>query len=591
MNLHMTLRSKIFLSMILLNVFVVLMISVFYYKVAEENIKKEYAKALLDNTYTNMKNLDEVFQGVYYLSNKMSFDPNLKNLVLSIKNKENKPNVFGIVNFLQLQKQQNKVVDSVYLFIPDNEMIYTDREWSSVHSLDQKQQKFFQQYVLKYQQDHNALSPFVMEDVLSVSRKKLFSYMEPIKSNNQIIAWIFFNLDERMIYYRYIDDLRNNKPEGSLVYLENENGEPVIGEPRNSLSEELEKMIFAYNSLNPKKIKKASDFQDYLVVQSGSIFSGYQTLVLVKSDFLLNDLLILQGKIFLVSIMFICASLVLAYNMAKRVNKPIERLEKAMENVGRGEFETKIFVSGSDEISKLSQGFNTMVMHINQLIEQVIVEKTLTKQAELKALQYQITPHFIYNTLNSIRFAAVMQGAVNIGKLLECFVDLLQASSNKRGSFISLQDEIKTLQSYVLLQKFRHTELFEVKYDIPDALNSCVVPRLILQPLVENSLMHGPSEERGFCNIIIRARKKDKMLILTVEDDGKGVEISRMEDLLNGSNTGERYTHIGIHNIQERLQLYYGSQSCLRYFSDAKTFTQAILKLPIGYNCEIEYKR
>ena len=183
-----------------------------------------------------------------------------------------------------------------------------------------------------------------------------------------------------------------------------------------------------------------------------------------------------------------------------------------------------------------------------------------------------------------------MQGAKNISNLLGNFIDLLQVSTNRKGSFATLQEEVTTLKNYISLQEFRMMDTFKANFDIDENTLHCCVPRLILQPLVENSIIHGPSEIKSFCHITIRSYIKDNNLYLEVEDDGKGMSEQQMHSFSNmAKKTSGGYSSVGVYNIKERLRLYYADKGELNYFSDNKTYTIAQIKLPISYDID-EYK-
>lgn len=287
------------------------------------------------------------------------------------------------------------------------------------------------------------------------------------------------------------------------------------------------------------------------------------------------------------ALVILMLSAVFLYWISLRLAEPVEELAETMQEVGHGNLAVRAPVKGDDEISYLSQSFNEMLQRMNDLIEHLATEREQKKEAELKALQYQIRPHFIYNMLNAIRFAAMMQGARNIGNLLADFVELLRASTNRHGAFVPLSEEIETLRHYIALQEFRLLDAFDVAFDLQDEAMDCIVPRMILQPLVENSILHGPSEERSFCHIQVKARCAGSQLILTVRDDGQGMTESCMRMLEQGQPTTSERAHgglsgIGVHNVVERLHLYYGVQASLHYDSDGRSFTEATIRLPIS---------
>lgn len=320
-------------------------------------------------------------------------------------------------------------------------------------------------------------------------------------------------------------------------------------------------------------------------------FSGMTLLLVEKQDRLLRQIFLMQLMTVLCALVIAALSSVFLYAVSARISAPVEDLAKTMQAVGRGDLGIRAVVCGADEIGYLAASFNRMLSHIESLVERLAGERVQKKEAELKALQYQIRPHFIYNTLNAIRLAALMQGAKNIAALLGSFIEVLRVSTNREGSFAPLCDEIATLRSYIALQEFRMMDVFAVSFDLAQESLACCVPRLILQPLVENSILHGPSEERPSCYIVVRSALVGDMLRLTVEDDGQGMRgdaMARMTGAAGASPGG--MSGVGVANVRERLQLYYGERGTLHYESDGRSYTRAVISLPISYGVH-EYKR
>ena len=208
------------------------------------------------------------------------------------------------------------------------------------------------------------------------------------------------------------------------------------------------------------------------------------------------------------------------------------------------------------------------------------------KDAELEALQYQITPHFMYNTLNSIKFAAFLKGEKELAGLIGDFVELLQASINKKGSFLSVADEIHILKNYIHLQDFRYQGSFQVEYEISEEAYRCYIPRLILQPLVENALLHGIDIKRQTGKIWISGKVKEGELILIVKDNGRGMTEAQIRDLLGSREKKTKgLSAVGVPNVKERLELYYGEKGGMKYDSSSNgtivtVFLPAIYDIP-----------
>ncbi|MEL7657643.1 MAG: histidine kinase, partial [Bacillota bacterium] len=237
-------------------------------------------------------------------------------------------------------------------------------------------------------------------------------------------------------------------------------------------------------------------------------------------------------------------------------------------------------------IGILSEGFNETVSHVEALIGELVNERMQKKEAELEALQYQITPHFMYNTLNSIKYAAILQKSDRIAEQLGAFIELLQVSINRQGAFLTVKEELRMVKNYVMLQQFRYMDSFDVKYYVDSETEDLYVPRLILQPLVENAILHGINHEKGSCFIEVSVTISNEKLELAVSDNGEGMSEEQVTELMS-SNAGKltskgHFSGIGIPNIRDRLHLYYGEQGTLCYYSAVGIGTNAVITLPVS---------
>lgn len=253
-----------------------------------------------------------------------------------------------------------------------------------------------------------------------------------------------------------------------------------------------------------------------------------------------------------------------------------------VEKVSKGDLSLRVDVTTEDEIGTLCREFNNMLDNLEDLIARVIEEERLKKDAELEALQYQITPHFMYNTLNSIKYAALIKGEKELGGLIGDFVELLQASINKKGTFISVADELHILKNYIHLQEFRYQGGFDVEYDISQEAYGCYIPRLILQPLVENSILHGIDMKGGNGRLVIRGRVDGTRLTLSVIDNGRGMSREQIQALLSSkAKKTNGLSAIGVPNVRERLELYYEEEGGIIYES-SESGTIASIFLPVN---------
>lgn len=248
----------------------------------------------------------------------------------------------------------------------------------------------------------------------------------------------------------------------------------------------------------------------------------------------------------------------LVYAMAR----PIKRLSRAMEQVQKGDFAVRVPNRRKDEIGELTESFNYMLDEINTLIRQVYQEKIAQKNAEVQALQAQINPHFLYNTLDSVNWMLIDRGEMDISDIIISLGSLMRYSIEDEQAFVPLEREMEYVLCYLKLQKNRLEDRLEYEVEAETGLESWKIPKLILQPLVENAITHGiePGKRKG--KIRISARDQGEEILITVEDNGQGMTSEQLKHLKEEVPDGERdgRTGIGVRNVDRRLRLHYGDQ-------------------------------
>ncbi|NCB32214.1 MAG: sensor histidine kinase, partial [Clostridia bacterium] len=279
---------------------------------------------------------------------------------------------------------------------------------------------------------------------------------------------------------------------------------------------------------------------------------------------------------------------VFTFRISRTITKPLYRLRDTMKRVANQEFDVQFTYGYSDVVGDLGDSFNAMVSEIKSLVgklederEQVRVQQLLKRRAELKALQAQINPHFLYNTLDSINWMATDAGAEDISEIAIALANLFR-SGLKRGNELSpMEDEITHVTSYLKIQKMRYKDRFDYTVELPEAILSFYSIRLMLQPLVENAIYHGikPSYQKG--NIRIGGALQANCISLWVMDDGVGIEPTRMEEMnckLKDHVVVDKAGY-GIFNVNERVNLYFGGAYGLQYRCDGR-WTVAEITLP-----------
>lgn len=292
------------------------------------------------------------------------------------------------------------------------------------------------------------------------------------------------------------------------------------------------------------------------------------------------------------------AGLMVLRMLVKDMVTPLTSLARTANLVGQGNFNVKMpDTDSNDEIGIVTRTFNQMVGSLEEYVakvkegaekEQELLERELLmenhlKEARLKYLQSQINPHFLVNTLNSIRFMAQVSKFDGIRKMAEALIKILSCSFRGSISFYTVREELDVLDSYLYLMKIRYSDGFEVVYDIDETCLDCKVPRLILQPIVENSIVHGLAEkEDDIGHLTVRLKASGDSLIFTVEDDGRGMTEEEIRQLLTPRERAEGdNTSIGVENVLSRLKLNFGSRYGIRMESQPGQYTKTILTIPL----------
>ena len=282
-----------------------------------------------------------------------------------------------------------------------------------------------------------------------------------------------------------------------------------------------------------------------------------------------------------INLIFLGALLIVSAFISWTITHPLHRLSLLMQQVPKGNFAVRAATGGRDEVAQLGASFNVMVREIAELIKQLQEAQAMREQARLEALQAQINPHFLFNTLNDIKWLATLNGAANVSQMIAALGKLLETAVGRSDALIPLAEEIQCLESYVLLQKMRYGNKFEIRYDIAQPLLDYRVPQLVLQPLVENAIMHGFEDMDSGGVITVTGYCRENRTYIEVADNGKGIAAAKIEQLLAAENRQQgRFNNVGLRNVNERIALYYGPSYGLSVASQPGSGTLIRLCLP-----------
>ncbi len=349
----------------------------------------------------------------------------------------------------------------------------------------------------------------------------------------------------------------------------------LIGKP-------LQKVYPNLLSVSPEHAVILSDHRPNLVLYQGT--SGWligQEVSGLSLGSRMRTLVFIGILILIISLGF---TAFLAVLLSSRLTRPLRRILEKMKDISSGDFCRDPGIEGGDELGRLGHGINAMAEDIRQLLDRLLAEESQKRELELAMLQYQINPHFLYNTLNTLRWIAILQKADGLRDAITALGRLLRNTLGNTAQAITVREELALLQDYIHIQKLRYKERFDVVYRIDsERALDCRIPKLTLQPLVENALFHGIEKKKSSGLITIGVRSSGENAEIIVEDDGAGMtehEVIAVLAAQRGRVDGQGFGGIGIGNVDERIKLTYGKQYGISIKSVPGSFTRVTVTVP-----------
>lgn len=570
-NYIRSIRGKILVSILFITLLTSLSVTLIFYRRSARSIEENYVFSLEQRADQLIMSLDTAMERAYHVNVYASCDRRVKENIQLYLEKSGERYLEELSQILYEYKAQSDAISSLYLLIPQASTVVTSEEYPLYRKEISKQK--IQEVMCAAKE---AASPMLLEDLI-YEREMRFSCMESVRDDSgELLGYMISNTDDRKLYYDYLARWNDEAIVESVIL---DTDQRVITESESSSTGERYREASEYQEWMQGRQTEGSDSQN-IYIYCLSIFSEAALLTVVDKSVVLSDLRWIRWFFFGILAVFLAVASMLALYLSHIIYRPLRRLTLTMEEVSDGNLQTRAQVVSRDEIGELAREFNGMLDKIEDLIHRLIEEESKKKDMELEALQYQITPHFMYNTLNSIKFAALLKGEKEIGQVIGDFVELLQAAISKKGTFLTVAEEVHILENYIHLQEFRYGGSFAVTYEVSEGAQECLVPRLILQPLVENALLHGMDMKENTGKLKICALVRETQLLLKVIDNGRGMSREQIEQLLTSKAKKDRgFTAVGIPNIRDRLKLYYGKQGGITYESDEKG-TTAIIYLP-----------
>lgn len=520
-------RMRIMTTMYLIAVVCVIIIALLSYSDSKKTIQENYVHQLEEKMALLAASFDSTMQEVYQSTQYISCMREIRECIKTYLQSE-QGYMEGVAVSQKLQNLQvfDQLENTLCLYLPECRKVFSSQEYYTARDVEGE--------IAEVWEDHSA-APFVplyFENQFMKSSHKVYAYMQPVNDEDgSVLGFVWLMIDERQLYYQLLDYVNNTDEENYMLL--SSSGMICSAENISDLGDQLEGVV--ENQNHRVDIEAGEDGILYSSMEAP--FTKYRILCQSDLGLLMKD--IKQHTIYMI-------------------------------------FMIILVFTGLIFITQIAAGY------LYRPVKELSTEK---EEARINALQYQIRPHFMYNTLNSIRFAAALQKNDKLAEMLGDFIALLEASTQRNGAFILLREEISLVKSYLSLQSFRYFECFETVFEIEKEAEECYVPCLLLQPIVENAVFHGinPTENNNLLEI--SAFIRGQQLHIIVSDNGDGFSVEQLEKEQQKDDK-RRLTGIGMQNVMQRLKLYYGDASNLTIQSENGKGTTVTFVLPVSFDPE-----
>ena len=378
----------------------------------------------------------------------------------------------------------------------------------------------------------------------------------------------------------YLSDILadNSSKYSGASYVVNTHGRIMVANKEGYVGENFPVKLSDLRASNTSRYDMFSSTQAFYFVgnEMPNGWSLVQTVSVKEFNKEMNHLIVLAAGIVL---LVLGISLGFVWYVTSRIAYPAKELMESMKTLAKDNEYPRVKIVSNDEIGMIGLEYNKMAENIETLIEKVYKMELTQKQAELEFLQMQINPHFLYNALDTISWMALAKGNMDVSEMTIALAELLRATI-KKESFITLREEMNTVKDYLLIQQERFGDKISSEYFVEEDAYSCMVPNFILQPVIENAIIHGlePKIEKGKVSINISIQ--DEFLTFLVEDNGVGMDETEILDLYKKCRENNTKQSIGLKNVYRRLLLCYGEASMLKIESKKEQGTRISFLIP-----------
>ncbi|CAI3573659.1 sensor histidine kinase [Clostridium neonatale] len=585
------LKQKLNITYIILIVIPIIIMTAVYYKISSDIIIKNAEDSSLKIVKNNNNLINLKLNKIVESSDAITLDNDLYDIVHDYKES-------SASQLIALDKKINSILFKYF----NNSDVYSSHIITSYYNFGSGEipipkNYFYTSKLYKIAQESNGSLTWVptykftdvynsneLED-MDIEYRYLFSAVKIINNLNRDNIR-FDDLDENtekpLLIINFKPNLFKDIVESDIQYKESQYfifssmGDIVYSTNASDLATKKKTMWLEEIAGNKSgKIKKDIDGKKMIICYDTIESTGWVSAVVIPVDSILIELASMRYFILFLGIILIILASICASFISKSITKPIDKLLVAIKKMGEGKFSTKVQVNRNDEIGNLIKKFNEMDDKISTLIEENYISSIREKEAIIMSLNIQLNPHFLYNTLNVINWIAIENNEKEISKMIISLSSMLRYTAHNNEEISDFKKDLEWLKKYIYIMQNRFENKFNVFYEIDEDVEFYKVPKLFLQPFVENSIIHGFSMIDSGGSLKITGRLEGEMVYFSVEDNGRGMDNKRIKEVME-TNTD----NIGIRNVNNRIKLIYGDKYGVTIQSEINRGTRITINLP-----------
>lgn len=580
---NMKIFHKLFYFSLIVTLVITLVSSGLTYFIASDIILKKTVRQTEETIKQMSENYDSFMQIIYNKLDRLAFSPTVQEELIAGKNEEMEEGYYS--GSRKLKRVMVQMFNSIYM--EDMEIYGNNGKnfFCSVRS-DSKEPDLPNAEELKEIAVENMGAIVCVNDIDS---SRNLQVVKEIKDSLSMQSLGVLRTSIKLSALNRIQQNVDFASSGNIIILDDKN-QIILGQ-KSELTKKAEKLFTKWDDSFEYQLEGES----YQVVYQVSEYTGWKTIGVIPKKEITKAVMPLQsGTIAMLLIGAVCG-FILSAGLSYFMVRPIRSTVGALKKFSKGDFSVRLEEGRKDEFGEMNEVFNTTIQQVKNLLEEIADSRVLNKEMEFKTLQAQINPHFLYNALDTVNWMAHKEGQEDICEMISAVSNLLRISISNKEAIFTIEKELNYVKDYLYIQKTRYRDRFEVVFDVNDEIYQQMIPKLTIQPLVENAIVHSVEVSKEKAVLTIKGNRIGDDVVIQIADTGVGMDEDTLNNILvapepdNGKSISTAHTGLGVYAVHQRLRYLYGEGYGLSVNSKQGEGTCFTIKIPYQIDTQEMY--